>query len=661
MTSLVLILWAAALLALSGIPGCLGARRGRTGHYTATALTLLGSLLGLGGTVRALLTPQAVLLESPWHLPCGHFAVALDPLAAVFLVPVFLIPALGAVYGLGYWKQAEHPANGRGLRLFYGLLAAAMVVVVLAADAVLFLMAWEVMAVAAFFLIITENQNPEVRRAGWIYLAATHLGTLCLMAMFILLHQASGSFALLPATFTRVGPALAPAIFVLALVGFGFKAGLMPLHVWLPGAHANAPSHVSAILSGVMLKMGIYGLLRITGLLPEPAAWWGWVLLGCGAVSAILGLAFALGQQDIKRLLAYSSVENLGIIAMGLGLALLGRALHRPDLILLGLGGALLHVWNHSLFKPLLFFNAGVILHATHTRDMEQLGGLAKRMPRTAALAMLGGGAICALPPLNGFVSEWLIYLGLFRGVVPAETGAACPATALGVMALALAGALALACFVKLLATVFLGTPRSGAGAKAHDPGASETGPMLFLALACITLGLLPQLLLPVLDRAIAAWAPGCLPAGLTLAVLAPCGWISLLGSCLALVLVAIVLGSLWLRRRLADQSVGTWSCGYAGSSPRLQYTGSSFGQTLTGLFSHALQPRTQLPAADRLFPGPAAFSCSTPDTVLDRLVLPVFRCADRYLPWLRFLQQGRIHFYLLYILIILFVLLLWK
>ena len=657
MTATGTILAGALMTGISGVPGCLGARRGTGGQVTATVLTLLGSLLGLSGTVLALLTPTSATVEMAWGLPAGRFAVTLDPLAAVFLVPVFLVPALGAVYGLTYWKQSEHPGNGRGLRLFYGVLAGAMALVVLAADAVLFLIAWEMMALAAFFLVTTESRKPEVRQAGWIYLAATHLGTLCLMAMFVLLRQASGSSALHPAAFTAVGPALAPVIFVLAVVGFGFKAGLMPLHIWLPGAHANAPSHVSAVLSGVMLKMGVYGMLRITGLLPEPAAWWGWLLLSGGAASAVLGLAFALGQRDIKRLLAYSSVENIGIIVMAVGLALLGRVLNRPDLILLGLGGALLHVWNHSIFKPLLFLNAGAILHATRTRDMEQLGGLSKRMPQTASLAMFGAVAICALPPLNGFVSEWLIYLGLFRGVVPSGSATACPAVVLGAMALALAGGLAIACFVKLLATVFLGTPRSAAGATAHDPGLCETGPMWLLALGCIACGLLPHVLLPVLDRAVASWARSSLPVGMSLTALAPCGWISLLSSLLAGALAGIILTSVWLRRRLAAKSISTWSCGYAAATPRIQYTGSSLGQTLGALFAWALQPRIQRPAVDRLFPGPAAFSCVTPDTVLDRLVLPVFQCANRYLPWLRLLQQGRIQLYLLYILIILFVL----
>lgn len=657
MTPLWIILVAAAVLGSSGVPGCLGARRGVAGQYVATALTLLGSLLGLAGAAWALAAPGTLALELSWGLPWGNFTLALDPLGAMFLVPVFVVPALGAVYGLGYWKQSEHPANGRGLRLFYGLLAGAMALVVVAADAIVFLIAWEIMALAAFFLVTTENREAEVRRAGWVYLVATHLGTLCLMAMFLVLQYATGSFALRPVGVAALSPALATAVFLLAVVGFGFKAGLMPLHLWLPGAHANAPSHVSAVLSGVMLKMGIYGLVRVTGLLPEPAVWWGGLLLAGGAVSGILGIVFALSQRDIKRVLAYSSVENIGIICMGLGLALLGRALHRPDFILLGLGGALLHVWNHSLFKPLLFFSAGAVLHAAGTRDMEQLGGLGKRMPRTAALAMFGAVAICGLPPLNGFVSEWLIYLGLFRSVTPTASGAAWPAAAVGAIALAMIGALALACFVKLLATVFLGTPRSQAGAAAHDPVLTQTGPMLVLAAGCLALGLLPQALLPFLDHAVAAWAGSSLPDGVTLLSLAPCGWLSGVTAILAASLAGIILASLWLRRRLQAKTVATWGCGYAAPTPRFQYTGGSFAELLTGLFGWVLWPRTQLPRTGRLFPGSRAFHSHVPDLILDRLTLPLFQFADRFLPRLRFMQQGYIQLYLLYILLILFVL----
>src|SRR5262249_9358993 len=335
-------------------------------------------------------------------------------LSAIFLVPVFLISLLGNVYGLDYWKQTAHPENGRKLRLFYGLLTAGMALLVIARNSILFLFGWEIMALSAFFLVTTEDNDTEVRAAGWVYLVATHVATLCLFALFALLRMAGGSFALTPLAEGSVTPALATAIFVLALVGFGLKAGIMPLHIWLPGAHAAAPSHVSAIMSGVLIKMGIYGLVRVTSLLPTPPLEWGTTVLVLGAVSGVLGVAFAIGQHDLKRLLAYHSIENIGIIAMGLGLAMIGRTLSRPDWVLLGLAGVLLHVWNPALFKALLFLSAGSVIHATHSREIDRLGGLAKTMPWTALSFLVGAMAICGLPPLNGFVSEFLIYLGMF-------------------------------------------------------------------------------------------------------------------------------------------------------------------------------------------------------------------------------------------------------
>src|SRR5205807_3118219 len=265
--------------------------------------------------------------------------------------------------------------------------------------------------------VATEDHEESVRAAGWRYLAASHLAALCLFAMFALLRSATGTFNLVAIPDTLSIPGMATAIFLLALIGFGLKAGIMPMHVWLPSAHANAPSHVSALLSGLMIKMGIYGLVRICSLLPTPPVWWGSLLLGFGAISGVLGVAFAIGQHDLKRLLAYHSIENIGIIVMGLGLAMLGRSLNRTDWILLGLGGALLHVWNHALFKSLLFLSAGSVVHAAHTREIDRLGGLGKVMPCTAFCFLIGAVAICGLPPLNGFVSELLIYLGLFRSL----------------------------------------------------------------------------------------------------------------------------------------------------------------------------------------------------------------------------------------------------
>ena len=657
MLSVWLILAAIAVLSFSGLPACLLSSQSTAGQRVTSLLMVIGSVLGLVGSAMSLGEATAPSLRMSWFLPWGQFAVTLDSLSVVFLVPVFVIPALGSIYGLGYWKQSEHPENGRRLGLFYGVLAGSMALVAIARDGIFFLIAWEIMAMAAYFAATAEEDNPEVCRAGWVYLIATHVGTLCLFAMFALWDYATDSFALNPVK-GPISAELAGTIFVLALIGFGFKAGLMPLHVWLPGAHANAPSHVSAVMSGVMLKMGIYGILRITALLPVPAVWWGGVLLAVGAITGLAGITFAIGQQDIKRLLAYSSIENIGIIAMGLGLALLGRSLNRPDWVILGLGGALLHVWNHGLFKSLLFFSAGAIIHAAHTRDMDRLGGLAKRMPHVMALFVVGVVAICALPPLNGFAGEWLLYVGLFRTLgVGAEPGF--PAAALAVVALAMIGALAVACFVKLLGAVFLGSPRSEITGHTEDPSANMLIPMVALAAGCVCIGIFPMMASRLLEHTASTWAmlPG---PTVTIAATAPLEWITAMGLTLVMLVIMAALAVKALPRINVISKVGTWDCGYAKPSGRMQYTGTSLGQSLVTLFSFVLWPKMYWPSVRGAFPATARFASLVPDTILDRLVLPVFSFAGRHLPSLRVLQQGQTHLYVLYILIIVIILLVW-
>jgi hydrogenase-4 component B len=650
---MVMILLAIALLGLSGLPACGLSARSAAGQRLTVALLLIGSGLGLAGVLVSLGGTVPLSMEMPWNLPWGRFAVGLDALSAVFLLPVFVVPALGSIYGLGYWRQSEHQATGQRLGLSFGLLAGSMALVVVARDGVFFLIAWEIMALSAWLAATVNDDEPEVRRAGWIYLVATHAGTLCLIALFALWRRATGDFSLEPAALLP-GP-MANALFVLAVIGFGFKAGLMPLHVWLPGAHASAPSHVSAVMSGVMLKMGVYGIVRMTGLIPAPADWWGGLLVAAGAVTGVAGIAYAMNQRDVKRLLAYSSIENIGIIAMGLGLALLGRSLDRADWVVLGLGGALLHVWNHALFKSLLFLNAGAVIHATGTRNMERLGGLARPMPRVAALFVVGAAAICALPPLNGFAGEWLLYLGLFRTLgLDGEAGS--PIVAVAAVVLALIGALAVACFVKLLGTVFLGAPRGTAGDRAHDPPASLLAPMIVLAAACLGLGLFPLLAAPMLDAAAGAWSPGSAPAPL-LGTLVPFRWLSVAGLATIGLAGATALIVRGLPRVRLARAAGTWDCGYARPTARMQYSGSSFSGTLVSFFSFVLWPKTMRPVPRGPFPRSVRFRSFAPDAVLDRMVLPLFGVAGRCLPWLRLLQQGQIQLYLVYFVVILLVL----
>jgi hydrogenase-4 component B len=637
------------LLAVSGVPGLWLARQAARGQGVANGLVILGAASGIIGTCLSLISPATPTLVYLWSLPLGQFAVAIDGLSAVFLLPVFLITGLSSIYGLAYWRQSAHPDTGVKLRLCFGFMAAALAMVVVARDAILFLMAWEVMALAAFFLITTEDNDDSVRHSGWLYLVATHVATLALLAMFALWQEATGSLALVPVTHTSASSGKWTAIFLLTLLGFGVKAGLMPLHVWLPGAHANGPSHVSALMSGVLIKMGIYGLVRMTGLFPTPPLFWGGLVLLLGVSSGVLGVVFAIGQHDLKRLLAYHSIENIGIIAMGLGLALLGRSLGRQDWLVLGLAGALLHVWNHGLFKSLLFLSAGAVLHTMQRREIDHMGGLAGRMPYTAGLFLVGAVAICGLPPLNGFVSELLIYLGLFR-TLSATAGPSWVGAAFSAPLLAMIGALAVACFVKVFGTVFLGHPRSAAAQQAHEAPAPMLLPMAILAAACFIIGLVPAILVPVLDHAVAAWAPDPLASRPPLAILVPFGWISVAG----VLLLGLTGSGFWLLwRRLqqgAFKTVGTWDCGYAAPSIRMQYTASSFAQFLVHLFTWVLRPRIHAPPLAGLFPAAGRFESHIDDTVLHTLVFPLSQRVEHLLARCRVLQQGRIQVYILYI-----------
>ncbi len=632
-------------------------RRSSRSQRLSFALVLAGASVGAASALALLLGEPTESLRLPGVMGGLSTCLRLDPLAAFFLLPVHVLGAAGSLFGLGYWRQAEHPLDGGRLRFFYGLLIAAMAGVTLAADGVTFLIAWEVMALAAFFLVVTEDEQAAVRRAGWLYLVATHVGTLALFALFALLWSLTGSPELQPLPDAARSAGVTGAVLLLALLGFGLKAGIVPLHFWLPDAHASAPSHVSALLSGVLLKVAIYGLLRTLTLLPPPAPGWGIVVLLLGTASALYGVAFALGQHDLKRLLAYHSIENVGIIVMGLGLALLGASAHQPVWAVLGIGGCLLHVWNHGLFKALLFFGAGSVLHGTGTRDLERLGGLGRSMAGTASLFALGAVAICGLPPLNGFVSELLVTLGLFRVAgdpVPGPWAAA----ALAAPVLAMVGALAVACFVKAWGGVFLGPARSAAAARAHESPRSMLVAMGFLAAACLAIGCFPVLVMPALDRVAAGWLRVATPPP-PLSALVP--WEPLLignAALLAGVAGAAALLQAHLARRPPAAGL-TWDCGFAAPSARMAYTASGFAEMLVRLLGWLLRPRFRGGVRQELFPAPSEFESHVSDPVLEAWLLPGWAAVRRGLGPLRAFQQGRVQRYLVYILIALCLLLL--
>ena len=636
-----------ALAAASGVPGLFLARDRELADRAGSLL--LGLAAACAAAVTALVARGAgdAPLALPWPVLGERITVGVDGLSAFFLLPALGIPFLASVYGLSYWPASQRTRSARRLRVAFGLVAAGIGLVLIARHAFAFLVGWEIMALSAFLAVTAEDDVEDVRRAGFVYLVCTRVSTLALFGVFALLHAATGSFDLLGNR--QVEPATSTALFALALLGFGLKAGAVPLHLWLPGAHAMAPTHVSAVLSGVVIKVGIYGILRIASLLSPVPVPYGAGVLVLGVASAVFGVALALGQHQFKRLLAYHSVENIGIILMGIGLALLGRSLGRPEVELLGLAGALLHTWNHALFKALLFLGAGSVLQASGTGEIDRLGGLARRMPRTAFCFGVGAVAICGLPPLNGFVSELLVYLGLLR-TASGHDGSARLLAVVAIPALALVGGLAAACFLKVYGSVFLGEARSPAAAPAFEVPRAMLAPMGALVLACFALGIAPQIAVPSLEAALRSFDPGLASTGLLLATAAPFGAIALaaaglLGSAAAAALLVTRLPPCPFRPG------PTWDCGYAAPAPRMQITASSFAGGLLDLFRWALWTERSTSRVAGRFPKPSWLRTHLPDPVLDRVVLPAADWLARASLWLRWLQHGHVHWYVLYIL----------
>ena len=650
---LFLLLWAVGLLAIAGLASVWAGRwseRGAVAIGAGGAVVACGA--GLVAAIAALVGRAASTLALPWSMPYGEFRIGLDPLSAFFLIPTFLLSGLAAIYAIGYFKP-WHGRNPGRFWFFYDGLVASMALVLAARNGVLFLVAWEAMSLASFFLVVHADAEAGTREAGWIYLVATHIGTAFLMALFILLGRAGGSqnFAAYAAPAGSAG-----LLFALALVGFGTKAGLFPLHVWLPEAHPAAPSPVSAVMSGVMIKTGIYGIVRTLVFLGTVPGWCAWLVLGIGAASGVLGVLFALAQHDLKRLLAYHSVENVGIIALGIGLGMLGIQYGSPAVAVLGFAGGLLHVLNHATFKGLLFLGAGAVAHATGTRDIEKLGGLLRRMPWTGAAFLTGSVAICGLPPFNGFASEFLIYVGAFKTILAG--GAMALGGVVALVALALIGGLATACFAKAFGIVFLGEPRSPAAANAHEAGGAMRMPMLLLAALCLIIGLAVGFAVRFLEPAVAMLTDPVAAAEATrwtYPISVGAVWLTLVG---------LVAGLVWARRRLlAKRSVRetvTWDCGYAAPTARMQYTATGFAQPLTHGAQAILRSHLVFHPPRGIFPDSASFHSETPDIARTSLFDPLFKKTAHLLGRLRWLQQGQVHLYILYIVVVLMVLLAW-
>ena len=655
------LLVALGLLFAGGL-GSVGPGSPRWRHSAGQAGALGGSLVGLAGAFRVLVAGRAESIAAAWPMPGGGVHVAIDALSAFFLLPVFGLTLAAAVYGRAYLAARDAADGGAGSWFHLNALTLGMALVVVARDGLLFLLAWEVMALAPFFLVVFDDRTAAVRHAGWTYLAATHLGTAFLLVLFVLLGGLAGSsdFAAYPAAL-RAHPELRSAIFLLAVVGFGAKAGIVPAHVWLPEAHPAAPSHASALMSGAMIKIGIYGIVRMLTMLGPPPAWWGWLLLALGASSGILGVLFALAQHDLKRLLAYHSVENIGIILLGIGGGIIGLATGTTPLAVVGFAAGLLHVLNHSIFKGLLFLGAGAVQHAAHTLDVEELGGLLKRMKWTGATFLVGSAAIVGLPPLNGFVSEFLLFLGGFAAV----TGAAAAPAAAGLVTIVVMGlisGLAAACFAKAFGIVFLGTPRSHEAADAHEAAPAMIGAMAGLAALCVAIGLAAPAVVVALAPVVAA-ASGLPAATVRTRLAVPAGSLGIAVAVFAAAAAVAGVAWAWRGRILARRGLRrgpVWGCGYLFPSARMQYTASSFAQPLTTQFRLFIRSRETLTAPRGYFPAAASYASDSGDPVLRLLFAPTFRWFDRMANRLNVIQHGHTHIYVLYVAATLVALLVW-
>jgi hydrogenase-4 component B len=655
-----------------GMLGALASGNRVRGRWLAALGAVVGAAAGAALGAMGLIVENSLTLVAGDLLPLVNgLALRLDALGAFFLLVIGVGAIPATIYGVGYSAVYTGRYSLRLLGAMLNLLLLSLSLQVLADNALTFLLAWEAMSLSAYWLVLTEHDQPGTVGAGRWYIAMTHAGFVALVAMFLLLAASdlTASFSTIRANAAALTTLQRDAIFLLALVGFGAKAGIVPLHVWLPMAHPVAPSHVSALMSGVVIKMGVYGLLRVgLDLLGSGPTWWGGVVLVVGAASALLGILYALMEHDLKRLLAYSSVENIGIIFLGIGAGLLFTAYNLPTAAMLAYVAALYHTLNHTAFKGLLFMGAGSVLHATHTRNMNLMGGLIKRMPQTALFFLIGAVAIAGLPPLNGFVSEWLLFQALLPGVSIAQPLIAVLVT-LAVGVLALTGGLVAAGFVKAFGITFLAIPRSSAAEDAHESIRSMQIGMGLLAVICVVLGLTPTLVVPLVGRAVAGMdgLPAVIPPfTLNLTLQTPPDFASIsptliaLGLLVLLALTPFVMSLLRVNRqlRLGD----TWGCGRVGQTPRMEYTATAFAEPLRRVFAELYRPTKELTIdfhpESKYFVQSIEFRSEIRPWFEGYLYAPLLGATRWLSRHVRLLQSGSLHSYLVYVFITLLLML---
>ena len=548
----------------------------------------------------------AFMLDQVFALPFPGFLanakLAIDSLSAIFLIPIGFVTITSALYALCDWSDAEHPQNNRLVRGMHAFMASSMAFITIGQSGIIFLMSWAFISLAGFFLIATDHTNPRSRKAALIHMIATHLSILFLWAMFSFIEKDTEWFGL-----KSISPQYATTIFSLGCLGFGLKAGFFPLHLGLPDAHEAAPVHASAMFLSGSSMLGLYGIARLLVICPMHA-YFAYLLIILGILSALFGALFALGEQNQKRLLAWHSVSQKGIILLGLGLGNLGHLYHLPSIALLGYAGALLHIWNHAFTLSLLYFGAGSLLRACHTCELDHLGGLSRKMPRTLFWSIMGTAALSGLPPLNGFVSTLWIFLALFESAQHSETVAVSFAAPI----LAMVGALTIAGSVKAIGAVFLGDPRSDATADAKDPPRLMRWMMALHGCLCIGIGVYPRAVLPLIETAASRLCPEIDQLSLTTQFQG-------VGTTYLSIALLILMGCFYLLNRhkcgRATRHI-TWSCGLSENHPHPRWTAASFTQSLVQSFSPLLRPKTNKIHLRALFPAPAQYESHVDDVV---------------------------------------------
>ena len=648
-------------------------------HRVCTLLAqsgcVLAALLGAAFSLWKLLSGSETLVLDPFRsaIPFLSVHIVIDALSAFFILVLSVLVCCVSIYSVGYVSHYHGKRNVSAFHVLYIAFILSMFFVFSAGNAVFFFMAWEIMAVISYFLVVFESEQEGNERAGLIYIVMTHIGTAFLMIAFMIMFAYTKSFDLFGSS-DAIPASAKNLMFVFFLIGFGVKAGVVPVHIWLPYAHPAAPSNVSALMSGIMIKTAIYGLIRfVLCYLHIQHTWWGVLILCIGMISAVLGVAYALMEHNIKRLLAFHSVENIGIILIGLGISFTAFSQGNEFLGGVALAASLLHTFNHTLFKGGLFLGAGSIQYATHTKDIEELGGLIKKMPVTAVLVLCFSLAISAIVPFNGFVSEWLTYQSLFSIIVPGQTGVNI-ISILTVAALAMSGALAAACFVKLFGISFLGKPRSEHSLNAVEVPAPMNAGMGILAALCLAIGLFPLLFLNVVDKVVSgisgmsvtdrlqggfllAWYPVNVSGNL----IAPVEILAVL----AIIILAAVAVIRLVGGKAAERSYGTWDCGFGELTPRMQYTATGFTKPLRIVLRILYRPGRSLEVEEgdsSYFPVSRKYSVWT-EPVFEKYVYgPLLTAVKKFSRRIKLsVQTGSTHAYLVYIFIAVLALMLYN